>query len=205
MKYIFFAITASLLFANPAHAASEGSLDIMAQNVLNDLGGADGPFIKLFWAFCVLSGLLLVMRGIYNLVQREGITGGIITIMIGALIIAIPQTIGMFNQTIFNDVGATSILSDKVNSGAISAEAKVFMNLAVFGVQVVGFISLYRGLRSFSDVALSTNKHMPAEIRQGWIFTIAGILCINIVWTLKLCAGTLGGEVLNMYNKIFNM
>lgn len=191
-----------LSFAAPVWAASEASLAIMAENVLKDLGGADGPFMKFFWAFTILAGGILVIKGLLSLKEREGVSGAITAIIIGSLIISFPLTLATFNHTIFQNQATTSILSDVPTSGSISATARSFIKFAVFAIQVVGFISLYKGLRTFADQALTRGRD-PDRVRFAWMFIFAGILCINILWTLRITANTLGGEALKMYQLVF--
>lgn len=180
-----------------------------ANNILKNIGGSGGPFDKLFTVFVYLSGLCLIITGAVGLTRRDTPVGGAIAaLFFGVMLIGMPHLLQMFNGSIFDQAGNTSIVSAAQNSeDKISFTAKAFIRFSIFIVQVVGFIAVYRGIKTLADVSLTTQRQ-PQQTRAAWIFIFAGALCINIVGTIKMIATTAAGanapEILDWYNKIFD-
>ena len=178
-----------------------------ANNIVKDLGGASGPFYILFVTFTYLAGLAMTFTGIKGLTRQDTPKGGAIAaIMIGVMLLSLPTLLNMFSQSIF-DADAQSIISDvPTGTNKVSFTTKAFIHFAIFMVQVVGFVAVYRGLKTLADVSL-THQRQPEQVRAAWIYLFAGVLCINILGTIKLVAATAAGdsatEIMQWYNEVF--
>lgn len=200
----------AFFFAGEACAATGGvnqeGFAMMAKNLLDDLGGSNGPFITLFTAFVTLMGVILMGVGIYGLARTKDtpVGGAITVIVIGIILLSFDEFISMINMTVFDESAAYSILGSNISGGSdkVSATAKTFINLAVWIIQVVGFIAVYRGLKIFADTSL-TRQRQPEQTRTAIIFVFTGVLCINILSTLKMVALTLGNDAKTYYDMLF--
>lgn len=179
-----------------------------ANNILKDIGGNGGPFDKVFRIFVYLAGICMIITGASGLSRRDTPVGGAIAAMaVGVMLIGFPNLLQLFNGSIFDQEGNASIVSAvDSSSDKIAFTTRAFVHFSVFMVQVVGFVAVYRGLKTLADVSLTTQRQ-PQAARAAWIFIIAGVLCINIVGTIKLLATTAAGanspEIMNWYNRIF--
>lgn len=180
-----------------------------ANNILKDIGGNGGPFDKLFRIFVYFVGICMIVTGANGLTRKDTPVGGAIAAMtVGVVLIGFPSLLELFNGSIFDQEGNASIVSEvKSESDKIAFTTRAFVHFAVFMVQVVGFVAVYRGLKTLADISLTTQRQ-PHAARAAWIFIVAGVLCINIVGTIKLLATTAAGtsapEILNWYNRLFN-
>lgn len=214
----FFAFAAIFLFwpffdANAAGPIeiSSGAKQTLAEavnNIVLDLGGSSGPFITLFRGFCFLSGIALVLTGIVGLSKRDTPPmGAIVAIGIGVLVLGVIPMLEMFMGTIFEE-GVPAVISgaDESKKKDITFATESFIRFSIFMVQIVGFCAVYRGLKTLADISL-THQRQPQQARAAWIYLFAGVMCVNIVGTIKMIALTAAGagtnEVLDLYNQLF--
>lgn len=207
MKKAYAFGVAMLFMVTPAWALpSKDSLVSMATSLLADLGGTDGPFLSFFLLFCQLIGIVLIATGIVGLTRKDTPKSGCITtIVIGSLLSGLPQMISVLNMTLFDDAAKVSILSSDTGqaSAGLSAATKTFINLSIFIIQVVGFLAVYRGLKTIADASLNFQRQ-PEQTRAALIFVVAGVCCINILKALRIVCGTLGPEAIEYYEHVFS-
>lgn len=165
-----------------------------ANNIVQDLGGDGGAFDMLYVWFVYLVGLVIIFTGIKGLTRQDTPKGGAIAaIMIGTCIMGIPQFLRLLMGSVFNETANVSIMSAIPPIGdQVTFTTVAFVNFAFFIIQVVGFVAVYRGLKTLADVSL-THQRQPQQIRAAWIYIFAGVLCINIIGTIKMIAWTLIG------------
>lgn len=207
--YLVFFTT--VLFSNELLADTSGlkkpnskAVAEMLQNIIKDLGGTTGPFITLFLAVCVVTGIIIILKTAQYLTERDAKKGNAIaSFFIGVFFVSIPQLLSVINTTMFDDSTSYNIISSfPVSDTEISGVAKIAVSFSVFAIQIVGFLAFYRGLKTYYDLALSSQRQ-PESSRAAFIFIVFGVLCINILWTIRILSNTLGGDAIYYYDIVF--
>ncbi len=167
------------------------SMDVGA--AVNNLTGAFSSLTNLVIAISYITGVALVFRGFamyrafgqHITMQSKGgeVAGPMVFIVVGAMLIYLPSTLGSSMITIFGTETAdtSSLLSYSPNEGGqnwenISEVLRSYMNL-------IGMIAFVRGW-----IILAKMGHpgaQPGSVAKGITHVVGGVLLINIVATVN--------------------
>lgn len=146
-------------------------------------------------------GIFLIAKGIMSLsvfgrqtmssAQRGEVSGPVVWIFVGALLMYLPTTLETGLTTVYGD-------ADLAAAGDIMAYAPVtagenweqLSNVIIKYVKLVGLIAFVRGW-----IILSKMGHagaQPGSMGKGLTHVIGGILLINVVETVNILATTFG-------------
>lgn len=147
--------------------------------------------IGIFMAVKGVMGFKTIATQTFSSAQRGELAGPIIHIVIGVLLIYLPQTTTTGLTTIFGSA-SVSASSELIGYNSISHSAKWqdIADVVLMYTKLIGLIAFIRGWVILSKMAGSQNQ--PGSVGKGMIHVIGGILLINIVDTFNLLASTLG-------------
>jgi hypothetical protein len=114
-------------------------------------------------------------------------------LVIGVLFLNTPSLLDALSRTV---LGQSSVQTLSYRPPAQPAD--VYIRFSVFLVAVVGLIGLGRGLWLLKDSAGDRGA-----LSRGLIHIAGGILCINLVATIRLMAQALGGGLPDVVRSIF--
>lgn len=181
------------------------NISLATQNILRDIGGTDGPLIKIILACCVLSGIVMCAKSLMYLGERDAsFKGALIAFIMGLCLASFPAFLGLINATIFNNLSEMSLIADGETSGnsSISGVAQSIINFCIFFVQIIGVLAAIKGLKMHGEIAMSRQRQ-PDVANAANTHIIFGIACYNILWVFKIVCATAGGDFLVWYNTLF--
>jgi hypothetical protein len=112
---------------------------------------------------------------------------------VGVLFLNVPSFLDALSQTF---LGQNSIQALSYQPPA--TEAQTYVQFAVFLTAIVGLIGLGRGLWLLKDSAQS-----QGFLARGLVHIFGGIVCVNLVETIRLIAQALGGGLPETVRAIF--
>lgn len=195
-KWIRFLIgCVALTYFLPVYAVTfipNGTPDVaqMLINLSNNIPG----LTKLVTGFSYVAGFFLVVRGLLELKKlgeqrtmmsgEQSITGPLIYIFIGTVLIYIPSSVRIGLGTLWN--GAVAPYAWQTSA----IDSWSLLSSSIFGiVQLIGIISFIRGML----LLLQLGGHaQPGVFGKAMAHIIAGILCINLYAFLQLISNTFG-------------
>lgn len=144
-------------------------------------------------------GLLLVITGLYRwaMAGRRGdiSTGGAIArVVCGVFLLSLPSFMNAITRTFFGG-GSANLLSYVPPSSEAAAGV---IRVVIYGVQLVGFYAVCRGL-----YLLATSWDGRSQFGTAAAHLVGGAFAVNIIEFLHAIAGTLGGTMPLIVTNIF--
>lgn len=157
--------------------------------------------------------LAMVFSGILDLIHAgdkkkkmmgtshgAGAWSGIVKIFVGGLLGSFADNgviVHMMNSVLFGNIGYELLSLDSYVPGktGTTEEQQLIRIILVGFTQVIGMISVFKGLRSWVKAADKTGKE---SFWHGVMYIIFGVLCIQMIPTLALMERTLGFSFLSM-------
>ena len=182
----------------PICGASYG-LSVDLNSMLSALKDNAEPIIKFTMATAYVIGFWFIVSAIADIKkvgqsissqQQMGVSGPVVKMVIGALLLYLPSTIDVGIVTFWGSEGS-NVVSYVADSGDLFAPIK---EGAVAIVRVIGYISLVRGL-----VILSKSVEQGTQqgtFSKGITHVIGGILAINVVGTIRIIGNSLGIDII---------
>jgi len=166
-----------------------------AATMLENIKGQIPTLILMVTAISYVMGFFFVIKGIMELKKfgeqrsmmsgEHHMTGPLVYLFVGALLIYLPTSIHTGMLTLF---ASPSPLAWDTSTGDAFASIKDAVFLIV---QLVGVISFIRGLVILTHIG-GGHGGQPGNFGKALAHIIAGILCINLNGFLQVIAGTLG-------------
>jgi len=178
--------------------ASGGGLDAMMVALIGDIWK---PMEGLFYGFCYLAAIILVMIGISRLLKTEqegprGPTGigTIMTFLVAGALFSIDKIMGATQFSIFTDLGGRGLNYAQLayTSGMSAAEvghAEAVIAAIMAFVAIIGWISFIRGFFIMRSVAEGSSQ---ASMMAGMTHILGGALAVNLGAVLEAVQTTLG-------------
>lgn len=207
----FITLTAipTLAFANITE------LDV--QDILQNLQTILNPTLRLILACSFIIGVWFVLKGLLKLkafalpltqtTQPGELSGPIIYIFIGAILIYIPTSTDVLTSTLFG-AGTKSLFNpggspDVYKLGSASAQIMGYASVSlesqwatlidtvVYYMQFIGFLAFVRGWVILSHAA--QDRGDPQALSKGIIHIVGGILAINFLPLVNAVSNTISG------------
>lgn len=152
-------------------------------------------FIFIFIGAAIIAKTLYAMSGINFEQQKMTPTTMISRLLIGGCLVSSWSIYMTVATTLMGgeppDAAAHSIAySSEALDTVTAGQVNNIFNAALVWVQIVGMIAFFRG---FLVLKTSLDGQGQGSISAGMTHIIAGALCINIPWTLKLIQNTIPG------------
>jgi hypothetical protein len=157
------------------------------------------PHIAAWWGtitvILTLCGFLLFMWSITSLAAKNGrrSTGRIILALVSAILLV---NIG----GLLDALSATLLGGESVHSLSYQAPdhpARYYIQFAIYLVALIGLIGIGRGI-----IILKDCQDQPGRLTAALAHIFGGILCVNLVATLKIMGRSMGREVLELITSI---
>ncbi|MDR2459961.1 MAG: hypothetical protein LBE38_04135 [Deltaproteobacteria bacterium] len=166
--------------------------DNILSNVLPHLSGWWNAIVVIFY----LLGLSLFLFSLARLAATDGRKRPwgelILTLGAGVLLINTPQLLDALASSLF---GHSSVKS--LSYTPPEHPARVYVQFAFHLIALVGLIGVGRGIILLKDFTIR-----PGQLGRALTHIFGGILCINLLSTLKMLARTMGGDVESFVTKI---
>ncbi|MFI4937811.1 MAG: hypothetical protein ACHQJ6_04795 [Candidatus Berkiellales bacterium] len=168
---------------------------------ITNLSAAFSNIESLIEAMSYVIGVFFVVKGMMmfkvlatqtlSSAQKGDISGPLIHIFVGTILVWLPSSTMTGLETIFN-TNTASAASSLVAYQSLSAvqQWQDISNVVLQYTKLVGLIAFIRGWIILSKMSGSGSQ--PGSVGKGMIHVIGGILLINIVDTFNLLAQTLG-------------
>lgn len=178
-----------------------GGLDAMLVALMQDVWL---PLQYLFWGFCYLAGILLVMVGISRMLKSEqegakGPTGlgTVMTFIIAGALFSVHHMVDAATTSLFrtdaqNDV---ALVYTAGMTGAEIAHAEAVITAITAFVAILGWISFIRGLFIVRGLA---EGNQQANAIAGVTHIIGGAIAINLGPMINAVQVTLGIDALGL-------
>ncbi len=167
------------------------------QDVLRALANALPPVVAMLTAFCYISGFWFIYRAVYKLRQygelrtmmstHTNLGGPVSLIAVGAILMFIPTSIGILENTFFGTYTATPL---SYNIGQTATRWEALKAIVVIIIRVLGLIAMIRGFVMITS--LSSHGQPHATWGRALSHVIGGALLININVTASVAASTVG-------------
>jgi intracellular multiplication protein IcmC len=167
-------------------------------NWLYNLATQVPAMIKLVVAIAYISGFAFLVKsimlfkhcakGITMAAQSEGISGPLIYLLVGVVLIYFAGFVQVGSVTLFGTDAAIAYQSD-AGSGPFSA-GSVFSSIVLI-LRLIGYISFVKGL--YILASLAGHQAQKGTLAKGIIHVMGGILAINIEVTYSILLNTLVG------------
>lgn len=189
-----------LLVILPLHVAYAVAIDVTM--MLNAIKSNIGPVIKLVTAVAYVIGVWFIYSAIQSLKragqsqmmmqQQNAIGGPLVKLIIGILLIYLPNTIDITVWTLWGHTAfgseAESVMTYTPSGGDPFGAMK---EGAIALVRLIGYIAFVRGLVALSH-STDQGGGQQGGFAKGILYLIGGILAINIVETVRVIGNTLG-------------
>jgi hypothetical protein len=155
-----------------------------------------GPWWPAVKAILALCGLCLFLKGLHGLAAGRGGRGGLSR----QLWYLLPAALLVNNGALLDALSHSLLGAPSVAGLSFQAPGHPARNLIQFAVHLValiGLIGIGRGIMLLRMVG-----ERPGAMAPALTHVIGGILCVNLVPTLKLVAGTLGQDALDLLTAI---
>lgn len=168
---------------------------------ITNLSDSFESLVHLVTGISYIIGIFLIAKGIMSLsvfgrqtmtqAQRGEMSGPMVWIFVGALLMYLPTTLDTSLTTVYGD-------SEIAAAGDIMAYAPVtagenweqLSNIIIKYVKLVGLIAFVRGWVILSKMGHSGAQ--PGSMGKGLTHVIGGVLLINVVETVNILATTFG-------------
>jgi intracellular multiplication protein IcmC len=203
----------SILFSPAIAHASLTSQDIT--DILVNLEKVLDPALVLLLAISFIVGIFFILKGLLELkafampltqASRPGeLSGPILHIFVGTVLVYIPTTTNVLSSTFFGSVpsmfnpsggGSVEQLGQASNSimgyasVALESQWATLIDTVVYYMQFIGFIAFIRG---WIIVAHSHHGGEQNSLTKGIIHIVGGILAINFLPLVQAVTNTIGG------------
>ena len=177
--------------------ASAYAVDIDFNKMLFAMKRHSGPIIRFIVATAYVIGLWFIFGAIVTLkklgqqtmMQHQSISGPLIKLIVGLLLLYLPGVIDVSLWTIWGyGVGEESLMTYEPGLSDPFGPAK---EGAIAIVRVVGYVSFVRGFVILSRSGAQSGAQ-PGTFGKGLMHIIGGMLAINIVGTIRIISNTLG-------------
>lgn len=187
------------------------------QDVLENVRHMLGPLTTLLLFVSYIAGIGMIYKGITMLKQfgvpptqmsRPGeLSGPLIYLVVGAILLYLPSTTDVFTQTIFgagsrsiingNTISFSSIGSGSELIGYYSSSGNLegqFADLADTAIIILQFIGLFSFIRGWFIISHAGQQGaQPGSVTKGMIHIIGGIVAINFVPAAAIFRNTILG------------
>lgn len=188
-RILFKFILAACFFLTSMSAFAQS---ISAETILANLAQQMPWLMKMVTAIAYVMGMYFIVFAILRLKQfgeqrtmmspEHGLTGPIVYLTVGALLIFLPSAVQVGMSTFWTNPNPYGYLQHQ-NQWA------QFINICFVIVQFIGVIAFIRGLVILSHLG----RHaQPGTLGRGITHIIGGIFCINIYQFVQLIFVTLG-------------
>ena len=167
----------------------------LGENVVQGLAGASEFMLGLFY----LTGIAFIFTGVNKLKKLghrtafmnvdSGVTGPLIMLVLGALLIFFPSFLTVLNTSLF---GKPEIAELAYDQGGDTLLDKIGPMVVV--IQLIGLIAILRGFLILTKV--TGQGAQPGTISKGFIHIFGGVMAVNIVDTITIMVKTFGYETL---------
>lgn len=208
--------TLSLLIQSPIVSAASSNLTINdIQDMLVNIQSILNPGLALMLAISFIIGVYFVLKGLLKLKsfampltqmsQPGELSGPVIHILIGAVLIYIPTSTDVLSNTLFGsgvtslfnasgaanvyNLGQASSLLSLTSGVTLESQWATLINTVVYYMQFIGFLAFLRGWIILSH----HEKGQPSETSKGIIHIVGGILAINFLPLVKAILNTVNG------------
>lgn len=218
MRLLKLLVALNVLILPSTAFAALTELDV--QDILQNLQKVLNPALGLMLGISFIVGVVFVLRGLIllrsfslpmNQATRPGeLSGPLISILVGSILIYIPTSTEVLSTTFFGNVpsifpGTTSSTfvprienlgraSDQIMGYApqsLESQWATLIDTVVFYMQFIGFLAFLRG---WIIIAQAGQHHgQPGSISKGLIHIVGGILAINFLPLVDALSNTLGG------------
>lgn len=177
--------------------AANFSFDTMYNNLM----AAATSLRTLIMAFSYIIGVGMVFRGlalykafgqhITQMSSRGEVSGPMVFIVVGAMMVYLPSTIDASLVTIYGS-SSTSTIQDMIGYAGSGLDQKwrQVSEIVVIYLKLIGLIAFIRGWIILSKMGHAGSQ--PGSIAKGITHVIGGILLINLIDTINLFATTFG-------------
>ena len=209
-----FFILALLLAPVPVFASSPiTQMDI--QTILTNLSKVLNPVMVTLMVFSFVSGIFFIMKALITLksftmpitqqTKPGELTGPMVHLIVGAVLIWIPTSTQIISNTLFGGGQASIFAGSTVNLGAMGPASATLMSFApvavesqwatmlntiVLYMEFIGFIAFLRG---WFILAHSGQGGQQDGVSKGVIHIIGGILAINFLPLVNVVENTIMG------------
>ena len=163
----------------------------LGANVVEGLTGASEFMLGLFY----LTGIAFIFTGVNKLKKLghrtafmnvdSGVTGPLIMLVLGSLLIFFPSFLEVLNASFFG--------TPEIDELAYSASSDTLLDKIGPMVVVIQFIGLIAILRGFLILTKVTGQGaQPGTMSKGFIHIIGGVMAVHIVKTVQIMANTFG-------------
>jgi intracellular multiplication protein IcmC len=205
-----------LIIPSSAFAAIT-ALDV--QDILGNLQKILNPTLGMLMGVSFILGVIFILRGLLQLksfslpmnqATRPGeLSGPLISILVGTVMIYIPTSTDVLSTTLFGSVpsmfpsGGGSFVPNIENLGrasdqvmgyapqALESQWATLIDTVVYYMQFIGFLAFMRG---WVIIAHAGQHHgQPGTISKGLIHIVGGILAINFLPLVNAVTNTISG------------
>lgn len=164
--------------------------------MLHNLDGQLAVFWPLLMTIAALAGFTLAGIGVWKVMaakqQREGVKIGVVTILIGALLVSL--------QSILNSVTLSTFGQDSRSTLDYSAGGDPFGIFVTVGVKIVILVGLYGALKGM--LLLRASGEDPRQFWRGVTHLGGGVAAINIDLLAHALGQSLGGGLDSVITRI---
>lgn len=191
-------LLALAFFTLPAFAQSSNTLSsqvssLSPETMLANIQNAVPNLMRMITAFAFVVGFLFVIQGIIKLKHvgemrtqmshEHHLTGPLLLIVIGSLLIYLPSSV---------QVGMSTFWSNPNPYGYVSQQDQwsQVINVCYVVIQFIGVLAFIRGLIMLSHVG--GHGGQQDSFKRGITHVIGGIFCINIYQFIQVILATVG-------------
>lgn len=163
-------------------------------NVVDGLSGASEFMLGLFY----ITGIAFIFTGVNKLKKLghrtafmnvdSGVTGPLIMLFLGAMLIFFPSFLEVLSQSVFGTAEIDELAYAESGDKLIDKIGPM-----VVVIQFIGLIAILRGFLILTKV--TGQGAQPGTISKGFIHIIGGVMSVHIVKTIEIMVNTFGSGV----------
>ncbi len=175
--------------------AASVSQAALGDNIIESMAGASDFMLSLFY----IVGIAMIFAGVNKLKRLghrtafmnvdSGVSGPLIMLLIGAVMIFMPSFLEVLNKSIWGTADIADLKELTYVKDDSSMEAK--LRPVIMIVQFIGLVAMLRGFLILTKV--TGQGAQPGTVSKGMIHIFGGILAVNIVRTVEIAINTFGG------------
>lgn len=207
-------VASGVVLIPPTAMANITDLDI--QDILTNLQTILNPALRMLLAFSFIIGIWFILKGLLKLkafalpltqtTQPGELSGPIMYLFIGAVLIYIPTSTDVLSATLFGSVpslfggggspnvyqlGSASAQLMGYASVSLESQWATLIDTVVYYMQFIGFLAFLRGWIILSH---ATQSHGQQDaLVKGIIHIVGGILAINFLPLVQAVSNTIQG------------
>ncbi len=169
----------------------------LGTNVVEGLAGASEFMLGLFY----LTGIAFVFTGVNKMKKLghrtafmnvdSGITGPLIMVFLGAMLIFFPSFLEVLSQSIWASPDIAELGDLAYADSDQSLLSKIGPMVTI--IQFIGLIAILRGFLILTKV--TGQGAQPGTISKGFIHIIGGVMAVHIVRTAEVMINTFGSGI----------